>query len=103
MEDMQYISIEDFGNIFRKALIRCNITPDVCDRFLSRHSRVTLARIGVCAAISTIIDDYVREELPDYDGSLSTETFDVIYDWNKVIMYERAKERERGENVESAS
>ena len=49
--------------------------------------------------ISNIIDNIMKEELPDYDSCVSGETFNTIYEYNKKYMYEREQERKREENA----
>ena len=62
-------------------------------------STLQLRNLGICIAITNIIDNIIKEELPDYDGCVSGETFNTIYEYNKKYMYEREQERKREENA----
>lgn len=94
-----YISHADFQKVFAKALTTCNIRPEEQESFFEEGSTITLRNLGICIAITNIIDNIVKEELRDYDGCTSNETFNTIYEWNKTFMYEREQERKREEKA----
>lgn len=94
-----HISRADFQKVFAKALTTCNIRIEEQESFFEEGSTITLRHLGICIAITNIIDNVVKEELPDYDGCTSNETFNTIYEWNKTIMYEREQERKREEKA----
>ena len=94
-----YISRVDFQKVFAKALTTCNIRPEEQESFFEEGSTITLRNLGICIAITNIIDNIIKEELPDYDGCVFGETFNTIYEYNKKYMYEREQERKREENA----
>lgn len=95
MAKPNYISRADFQKVFDKALTKCNIRPEERESFFEEGSTIKLRNLGICIAITNIIDNIIKEELPDYDGCTSNEDFSTIYEWNKVFMYEREQARKR--------
>ena len=95
MANNNYISRSKFQEVFAKALSKCNVQ----DKFFEEGSPLQLRNLGICIAITNIIDNIIKEELPDYDGCVSGETFNTIYEYNKKYMYEREQERKREENA----
>lgn len=96
----QYIDKEKFKKHFESALKLCNIPNSKINKFLTESNTCRLRDIGICIAITDIIDDSIRLALPGYDGCISTDTFDKIYEWNKVKIYEYSKERSREQGTE---
>lgn len=90
----KYIDREEFKKHFNNALIKCNISKSNRDKFLTNTSSCTLRNIGICAAITNVIDNYMTNVIEGYDGCLSIETFDTIYEWNKKCIYEYTKKKE---------
>lgn len=88
----KYIDMEEFKKHFDNALIKCNISESNRTKFFNNSDPCTLRKIGVCAAITNVIDSYMRNAIEGYDACCSAETFDTIYDWNKIKIYEYSKE-----------
>lgn len=99
MANNNYISRSKFQEVFAKALSKCNVPQDEQTKFFEEGSTLQLRNLGICIAITNIIDNIIKEELPDYDGCVSGETFNAIYEYNKKYMYEREQERKREENA----
>lgn len=99
MANNNYISRSKFQEVFAKALSKCNVPQDEQDKFFEEGSILQLRNLGICIAITNIIDNIIKEELPDYDGCVSGEEFNTIYEYNKKYMYEREQERKREENA----
>lgn len=99
MANNNYISRSKFQEVFAKALSKCNVPQDEQDKFFEEGSTLQLRNLGICIAITNIIDNIIKEELPDYDGCVSGETFNTIYEYNKKYMYEREQNRKREENA----
>ena len=99
MANNNYISRSKFQEIFAKALINFNFQKDEQEKFFEEGSTLQLRNLGICIAITNIIDNIIKKELPDYDGCVSGETFNTIYEYNKKYMYEREQERKREENA----
>lgn len=95
MANNNYISRSKFQEVFAKALSKCNVPQDEQDKFFEEDSTLQLRNLGICIAITNIIDNIIKEKLPDYDGCTSNEDFSTIYEWNKVFMYEREQARKR--------
>lgn len=91
----QYIDKEEFKKHFRNALKLCNIQDSKINKFLTETNTCRLRDIGICIAITNIIDDAIRLSIPGYDGCISLDTFDKIYEWNKVKIYEYTSKRGR--------
>ena len=77
---MVTINIEDFKKSISNILLNLGINQDKVDLFV--NGNVQFKKIGVCVAITNIIDDELKKLYPNYDGSISTDTFDKIYDFN---------------------
>jgi hypothetical protein len=77
---MATVKIEDFRNSVSNVLLNLGISQDKVDLFV--NGNVQFRKIGVCIAITDIIDDELKKLYPNYDGSISTDTFDKIYDFN---------------------
>ena len=68
MPNNNYISRSKFQEVFAKALSKCNVPQDEQDKFFEEGSTLQLRNLGICIAITNIIDNIIKEELPDYDG-----------------------------------
>ena len=77
---MQVVKIEDFKKSLSDILLNIGISQDKVDLFI--NGNVQFKKIGVCISITNIIDDELKKLYPNYDGSISTDTFDKIYDFN---------------------
>lgn len=77
---MVTVKIEDFKKSLSDVLLNIGISQDKVDLFI--NGNVQFKKIGVCISITNIIDDELKKLYPNYDGSISTDTFDKIYDFN---------------------
>lgn len=77
---MQVVKIEDFKKSVSNVLLNLGISQDKVDLFV--NGNVQFRKIGVCIAITNIIDDELKKLYPNYDGSVSIDTFDMMYDFN---------------------
>lgn len=77
---MVTVKIEDFKKSLSDVLLNIGISQDKVDLFI--NGNVQFKKIGVCIAMTNVIDDELKKLYPNYDGSISTDTFDKIYDFN---------------------
>lgn len=89
----EVLNRESFKQIFKEALESVHISKNKIESFLKDDSSLRLRDIGVCFAISNPIDNYIRRKIPEYDGSLTKETFNDIYEYNNSFMYEQSKKK----------
>lgn len=61
-------------------LSKLGLPEDKIDLFLTGD--IPLRKIGICIRITDIIDDYLKQIYPNYDGCTSYDTFNVMYDFN---------------------
>jgi len=77
---MVTVKIEDFKKSVSNVLLNLGLSQDKVDLFV--NGNVQFKKIGVCIAMTNVIDDELKKLYPNYDGSISTDTFDKIYDFN---------------------
>lgn len=77
---MAIVKIEDFKKSVSNVLLNLGISSDKVDLFI--NGNVQFRKIGICIAMTNIIDDELKKLYPTYDGSISTDTFDIMYDFN---------------------
>lgn len=77
---MVTVKIEDFKKSVSNVLLNLGISQDKVDLFI--EGNVQFKKIGVCVAMTNIIDDELKKLYPKYDGSISTDTLDIMYDFN---------------------
>lgn len=82
---------KEFKETYKQALINIGIKVDKATEFVESDN-LRLKDIGICSAVVLKVDEYVRNKYPYYDASLSYETFNKLYSYNKKFMYESAKE-----------
>ena len=77
---MVTVKIEDFKKSVSDILLNLGISQDKVNLFV--NGNVQFKKIGICVAMTNIIDNELKKLYPNYDGSISTDTFDKIYDFN---------------------
>ena len=100
MANNNYISRSKFQEIFAKALSKCNVPQDEQNKFFEEDSTLQLRNLGICIAITNIIDNIIKEELHDFDSNGGAfYEYLIKHEYNKKYMYEREQERKREENA----
>lgn len=69
-----------FKDNFKRILRELGIPKVDRDKFFEEGCR--LRDIRICIRITDIIDEKLKYIYPQYDGCISTDTFDKIYDFN---------------------
>ena len=60
MANNNYISRSKFQEVFAKALSKCNVPQDEQDKFFEEDSTLKLRNLGICIAITNIIDNSIK-------------------------------------------
>lgn len=74
------VSKENFRKNMANVLLKLGITKSKIELFLTGD--VPLRAIGICIAITDIIDAELKNIYKRYDGCISTDTFNKIYEFN---------------------
>lgn len=77
---MDIVTKDDFANVFARILKRIGIKPDLIHKFITEE--VPLKKIGICMALTDVIDNSLKKTYPNYDGCLPSENLSTIYVWN---------------------
>lgn len=93
MSKIEYIDKILFSEKFSLALNGINISESSISKFIENNSKIKLSDLGICISLTNIIDTKMKEFIIGYDGCLPYETFDIIYEWNKEMIYEFEKTR----------
>ena len=71
---------DKFIEVVKNILTEIGIAKRKVDHFI--NDNVTLKSIGVCLAISDLIDDHIKQIDPTYDGCVPKDTLEDMWDWN---------------------